>query len=814
MPDHPDIPKQIGRFEIIRELGQGAQGAVYLARDPHLERQVAIKTLLLDQDPSAKQDIKTLLAEARIVSQFQHPNIVTVYDAGEHEGSPYLVFEYVEGTTLADLLKKQRSLPPSRAVEIVLQILDGVSYAHQKDIVHRDLKPANIILDSSGVSRIMDFGIARRFAGEKAARSDVIGTPLYMAPEYIQQGIFDQRSDIFSLGMILYELLTGTTAVRGSNVSEVIDRMINQDFMAPSARKSEVSEQLDSIVLKALAKKPEDRFEQAEAMKTALNRYLHPEDAGSEQFQASSAQSTLDFLLRRMRHKSDFPALSKTISDINKIVSSEQDGSANLSKAILKDFALTNKLLKMVNTAVYGQFGSTISTISRAVVILGFENIRNAAITLLLFDHLQNKAQAGQLVDETIATFFNGLIAKAVAPKGGIKDIEEAFICSMFYNLGRLLATFYFYEETLEINKLMEQKKMSEEHASQMVLGISYEALGTGIASAWHFPDRIIHSMRQVNEDKVKKAATESEKLRVMAGLSNELSRIASNTPADQRSKELTKLIGRYGESVPLNEKYLMSVMEESLVEIGKHASVLNIVVKKSPFLSKVSAWSGHGTASESAASPQVAAGQSASDTILENTVEKTLLKTAPLPDQTEITEAGAASADPGAVLAAGIQDITNSLVGDCSLNDLLRMILETMYRAMGFTRVLVCVRDVKANAMQGRFGFGQDIDTAMKSFKFSLDYTPDVFHVALAKGADIMIADINAETIKDRIPAWYRDKIGAHSFLIFPILVDKAPIAMIYADQDKQAMEINPKELNLLKTMRNQAVLAIKQKR
>jgi eukaryotic-like serine/threonine-protein kinase len=814
MSAQPEIPIQIGRFEILRELGQGAQGAVYLARDPHLERQVAIKTLHLDQDSGANQDIKTLLAEARIVSQFQHPNIVTVYDAGEHDGNPYLVFEYVEGTTLASLLRKQRNLPPSRAVEIAVQILDGVSYAHQKNIVHRDLKPANIILDTNGVPRIMDFGIARQYSGEKTTRSDVIGTPFYMAPEYIQEGIFGPRSDIFSVGMILYELLTGTTAVRGSSVSDVLDRMINQTFMPPSGRKSEVSEQLDSIVLKALAKKPEDRFEQAEAMKLALNRYLHPDEEGSEQFQASSAQSTLDFLLRRMRHKSDFPALSKTISDINKIVSSDRDGSANLAKVILKDFALTNKLLKMVNTAVYGQFGSTISTISRAVVILGFENIRNAAITLLLFDHLQNKAQAGQLVDETIATFFNGLIARSLASKYGIKDGEEAFICSMFYNLGRLLATFYFYEETLEINKLMEQKNMSEAHASQMVLGISYEELGTGIARAWHFPDQIIHSMRQVGEGTVRKAGTEQEKLRVMAGLSNELSKIAANTPVAERGKELAKLIGRYGESMPLNEKHLISVMEDSLEEIARHASVLNIAVKKSQFLNNVSVWSGHEEAAEKTGQIPGEATSPEANSVLENTVEKTMLKMAPKPGQEEASEAGTPSIDPSAVLAAGIQDITNSLVGDCTLNDLLRMILETMYRAMGFSRVLVCVRDRKANVMQGRFGFGQDIDAAMKAFKFPLDYTPDVFHVALAKGADIMIADINADSIKDRIPAWYRDKVGAHSFMIFPILVDKAPIAMIYADQDKEAMLIDPKELNMLKTMRNQAVLAIKQKR
>jgi serine/threonine protein kinase len=380
---------QLGRFEILKVLGDGAQGTVYLARDPHLQRQVAIKTLNFSETDQSMA-LKALMSEARIVSQFQHPNIVTVYDANEYGGQPYVVFEYVEGTTLSALLKKKNGLPVARAVEIAMQILEGVAYAHKKQIVHRDLKPGNIMIDAEGTPRIMDFGIAKSLVADKSAGSaGVIGTPLYMAPEYITDGEFDARSDIFSLGMILYEMLTGTTAVRGASAREVLERIVKQQFAAPSTKNSEVSEQLDGIVLKALAKDPEDRYENAEAMNVALNKFLNPEaEAGGDNFKPESSQSTIDFLLRRMRHKSDFPALSHTISEINKMVGSEQDGAANLSRVILKDFALTNKLLKLVNTAFYGQFGGTISTISRAVVILGFETIRNAAITLLLFDHL------------------------------------------------------------------------------------------------------------------------------------------------------------------------------------------------------------------------------------------------------------------------------------------------------------------------------------------------------------------------------------------------------------------------------------------
>lgn len=799
---------QLGRFEILQVLGDGAQGTVYLARDPHLQRQVAIKTLNFSEtdQPTA---LKALMSEARIVSQFQHPNIVTVYDANEYGGQPYVVFEYVEGTTLAVLLKKENCLPVARAVEIAKQILDGVAYAHKKQIVHRDLKPGNIMIDADGTPRIMDFGIAKSLEADSAGSTGVIGTPLYMAPEYITDGEFDARSDIFSLGMILYEMLTGTTAVRGTSAREVLERIVHQDFSAPSTRNSEVSEQLDGIVLKALAKDPDDRYENAEAMNIALNKFLNPEEkAGSDHFKPDSSQSTIDFLLRRMRHKSDFPALSHTISEINKMVGSEQDGAANLSRVILKDFALTNKLLKLVNTAFYGQFGGTISTISRAVVILGFETIRNAAITLLLFDHLQNKSQAANLKEDTITAFFNGVLGREI---GGRTGAEEAFIASMFHNLGKLLATFYFYEESLEVSKLMQQKEISEDHAALKVLGVSYEDLGIGIARVWNFPEQIVFSMRQVTEDKVKKPSSTPERLRMISSLSAELSRIAGSTPPENRSKELSELIRRYGGCMPLSEKYLTSVLEKSTQEMAAHAVILGMNLPQSQFMRKVGQWTGKQAAVMKAAPVDA---DSDAITMMESAVDNTLLRTSPLDGLVMEGSETSPQVDPAAVLAAGIQDITNTLVGDFTLNDLLRMILETMYRGMGFTRVLVCVRDVRTQSLHGRFGFGQDIDTVMKSFKIPLTYSPDVFHLALSKGVDIMINDIDADNIKERVPAWYRKAVPARSFLIFPIVVDKAPIAMIYADQDNGQMSIPPKELNLLKTLRNQAVLAVKQKR
>ena len=807
-----EVPNSIGRFHILKTLGKGAQGTVYLAKDPHLQRRVAIKTLLLGSASNRDKEIKVLLDEARIVSQMQHPNIATLYDAGEEKGEPYLVFEYVEGMTLAQLIKLKGAMSSVKAVDLTMQILEGISYAHQKHVVHRDLKPANIMIDANEVPRIMDFGIARNLSVDKADEGGFEGTPLYMAPEYISIGATSPSSDIFSVGVMLYEMLIGRNPIQGSSLNEVLDKIVNQSIKPPSHANSEVDERLDSIVLKALAKDPKDRYANAESMFKALENYLKPSDEDAAHSSSEGAQSTVEFLLRRMRHKSDFPALSQAISAINKISADENESVAALSNVILKDFSLTNKLLKLVNAAYYGQFGGSISTVSRAVVILGFDAVRNVAITLILLENLQNKPQAAKLKDEIIATFFSGVIAKGIAAQGHVRDVEEAFVCAMFHNLGKLLATFYFHEESVEINKLLEKGDTTERKAAVSVLGVTYEDLGIGIAKAWSFPEKMIASMREITEDKVRKPQTDIEKFRVLSGLSNELCKVASSTPLEEKGKRLKMMAARYGDSMSMTEKQLSSAIDNSMREFLREASIFEIDARNSTLMKKISQWSGIPVNVKP--QDEKSAEAAGDNTVLMDTaLKETVLMTAGPSEQV----AGASKEDrreaAQEILAAGIQDITNTLVDDYKLNDLLRMILETMYRGMNFSRVLLCIKDAKQNSMNGRFGFGDDIDDVLKIFKFSLKYTPDVFHVSLDQGLDILIADVDAENIKSRIPDWYRSNIGAQSFILLPIRIDKTAVGLLYADMTTGELVIQPKELSMLKTLRNQAVLAIKQK-
>lgn len=785
--------QMIGRFEILRELGKGGQGAVYLARDPQLDRQVAIKTLR-----NLERKTEQLIHEARIVSKLQHPNIIPLYDFGEHQGTPYLVYAHIEGRTLEQLLKEKKTLSLVQAAEIACGVLKGLAYAHAQGISHLDIKPANIMITSNGIPMVMDFGLAT--AGNDQQQQDftatLSGTPRYMAPELIAGKPVVFTGDIYATGTMLYEMVTGEFAVSGHSVYEVLNRAANESIAAPSRRNELIDEKLEAIILKSVAKNPEQRYPNAESMIQALQTYLG--EASKTAPGQTESHSTLEFLLRRMRSKSDFPALSNIISEINQIVSSESESSSKLARTILQDFALTNKLLKLVNTASYGQFGGTINTVSKAVVILGFETVRNIAMTLILLEFLQNKAQAAQLRDEIIKAVFSGIVAAQLSVGHNIRDAEEVMVCSMFHNLGKMLATFYFFDESQEISRLVEQGD-TEHAAAQKVLGVPYPELGLGVAQNWNFPPRLLAGMHKLAGDRINTPHGELDELTITVNLAHDLCDVAISTPLNEKSQSLRNLAKRYEGAHKVSERELSSALDSGLNELKQRAGILGINTARSPLLEKVRLWCGQAQSNDAKGMKNEMDGVTSLEQVT----------TPPQsPDGSELKPS------PEAILSAGIQDVTTSLVSDFNLNDLLQMILETIYRGMGFNRAVILIRDNKQNIMAARFGFGAGIEAAIPRLRFSLPFVPDVFHLSIAKGLDIAIEDIHAPNIADKIPDWYRKSINAPSFMLLPVMVKDKAIALFYADMPQaNGLNMSPQQLSLLRTLRNQAVLAIKQK-
>lgn len=273
-------PTQLGKYSIVKMMDRGATALVYEGWDPDQQRRVAIKTL----HPSrlAKQDGERLLArlheEARLCRAFAHPNIVTLYDQGEEQNIPFLVLELLDGKTLKEHLDAGNRFATTRIADILCQILEALAYLHDQGVVHLDLKPANIILLPDHRVKVTDFGIAQ--SGDfQESRHDVIqGTPGYMSPEQSMGQRLDRRSDFFSAGVILYELLTGVQPFPGRQVSTVMQRVLNLTPEPPSRQNAHLPEALDGVVRRAMAKQPTDRFPDAPSFRLALQQAIAGEE--------------------------------------------------------------------------------------------------------------------------------------------------------------------------------------------------------------------------------------------------------------------------------------------------------------------------------------------------------------------------------------------------------------------------------------------------------------------------------------------------------------------------------------------------------
>jgi beta-lactam-binding protein with PASTA domain/predicted Ser/Thr protein kinase len=261
-----------GRYLIIRKLGSGGMANVYLASDQELGRRVAIK-ILDERHARDAQFIERFRREAQHAAGLSHPNVVSVYDRGEAEGTYYIAMEYVEGRTLKELLVARGPSPLGIAIDYTRQILSALRFAHRNGIVHRDIKPHNVIVDGEGRVKVMDFGIARAgTASQMTEAGSIIGTAQYLSPEQARGAPVDQTSDLYSTGIVLYELLTGTVPFTGETPVEIAMKHLSQVPAPPSSHRAEIPRDLDYVVLRALAKDPADRYHSAEDMDSDLER--------------------------------------------------------------------------------------------------------------------------------------------------------------------------------------------------------------------------------------------------------------------------------------------------------------------------------------------------------------------------------------------------------------------------------------------------------------------------------------------------------------------------------------------------------------
>jgi len=266
--------KTLGRYEIVGEIARGAMGVVYKARDPLIDRLVAIKTVNIGMSNVESETFeRRFFREAKSAGRLNHPNVVTIHDVGKSEDVAYIAMEFLDGKSLREILDSGVVLSPQRIADIVAEIAEGLAFAHRNGVVHRDVKPANVMVLASGAVKITDFGIALLPTGTRTMTGNVFGSPRYTSPEQVMGRPIDGRSDIFSLGAVLFEMLTGQSAFVGSDLNGILKQVLTDPTPPPSMHNPKLPRAFDHIVGKALAKDPSERYQDADEMARDLRRY-------------------------------------------------------------------------------------------------------------------------------------------------------------------------------------------------------------------------------------------------------------------------------------------------------------------------------------------------------------------------------------------------------------------------------------------------------------------------------------------------------------------------------------------------------------
>lgn len=514
----------------------------------------------------------------------------------------------------------------------------------------------------------------------------------------------------------------------------------------------------------------------------------------------------LEKALRRIRRTKEFPSISKYLIEINQKLSEHAilSSASELANIILKDYALTNKLLKLVNSAFYGFVAGKVTTVTRAVVLLGYENVRMAAVSLLLFEHFKSKSEARDLKDATISSFWCGLIAKEIAKMQFMIDPEEAFICALLHQLGKLLTIYHMPHEYREIKYRVTQCSEKEMRAVKQVLGISYKSLGLAIARQWSFPQSIFNTMVPLSTEALEDKSKRIDPLCAVANFVNALCRIISTVHQDRRDDAIKILLERYHNYITISARQLKTLMGSCLDKLFNHADALQFSIEESDFLMRLSGMhikTRKGKIKK--ALDQAGDGQADSGPAFRLSGD----------EEINASAATADGDDAVSIIMSGVQEVSSAMMGDHDINDIALMSLEIIYRALQCRRALLFIHEGRSKMMEVRFGYGADIQRLVGKVKFSTDAATDsdLFSQSLKSGKDLIVDDSQAPELYPLIPPWYTATIDARAFIFMPIAYQKICVGAYYADLAFAGPSVNTLEHKYLSMLRNQLILGIK---
>jgi serine/threonine protein kinase len=875
-------------------------GMVYRAEQTAIWRPVALKVLRSSHSQD-KNHLERFRIEAATASKLTHPNTITIYDFGSIDNFGfYIAMEMLEGKNLDQETCNEKALDWRRACRIALQICGSLQEAHDCSIIHRDLKPENIMLVKRGgesdVVKVLDFGIAKIMTKEGSASgpaltagNEIFGTPEYMSPEQIRGDALDNRSDIYSLGVILYRILSGVQPFDAPSPIAILTKHLTAappPLEVPKGMRKIPSE-LAALVVSCLSKKVSDRpnsmrriaeilltvldetapvalfkhsrfepentndkdrshsrsvekpkataivtreeiakagkqpvpaapFINKEAGGIAVGEDDHDSDEGLPAMHPSLStelddekietgknlrEATLTSLQNKMKKYRDFPAMSRSIVELNSQSLRGDISAGALSNVIVKDYALTGKLLRLVNSPMYTQYRGKVMTVSRAVVIMGFEQVRQISLGLMMFNRIEktDPKLARVLKDETLFSLTSGLVSKRLAEKAGDMDPETAFICGMFHRLGKYIAYYYFPTKGKEIRRFIKLGKMDDNAAALKVLGISFSDLGKWMVDAWSLPEQFAAAMDSLSSGQPDRPKSAAEKLRLVVGFADELVTCAGRNHKGDRKTDLKALARRFEKVLQMEDDQLAEVMAQSANEVKDWAKVLSIDVDDSRFISQLFNWSGI------AEVPDVP-DERFSDAP-DGAAAVGRMSTVPGEEVDALTE-------KKRIFEQGIEEVTLTMTDRYDLNSLILMVLETIYRGLALSRVVFFFNDVKTASMIARSGFGDDIEDLFPKLRFQPARGRDYFTQAVTMGKDVVLYDTTIPRVQEHLPVWYRRVLDAPSFILYPVMLRNIAVGLIYGDLDNPNCRINNGLLVNVDKLRNLTGRAIREKR
>ncbi len=533
-------------------------------------------------------------------------------------------------------------------------------------------------------------------------------------------------------------------------------------------------------------------------------------DSGSGVFTSMPAVEGVEnrraYLLDSIKSDGNLPAIGSAVSKVIQMTSDGDEAVRDLAYFILSDVALTQKVLRVANAVCYRtSSGSSVTTVSKAIFMLGFDTVKTTALAMLLVDSMAGKR--GKNVRAELAhALTSSVIGRELARRSPFRDAEEAAIAALFRNIGRLLVAAHDHVSYAEITAMIDSGT-SPAVAAMRVLGCTFEMLATEMLQEWNIPDSIIKALEPLPAGVLKPAKTRHEWMQQVTSFSATAANLIAHVDVQGNDAASRALLSRFGEAFALDQ--------------SKLAEFFNVVRNEMQALSNGVEWSAQSDSPSDEAQAQkvvIEEAQIADD-------ESDDAADYGLPDELRLVAVNAVSVQPEMrhasgkpvnardLLLAGVQDVTEMMAsGRCKTNDLIMLVLETLYRSLGFRFATICLKDIKADQFRARISLGESHAERQASFTFPAASSRNLFHLAMENDADLLISDATDLKIRDLIPAWHRALLpDARSFIVLPLVIQKKPFGFFYADRTLPAVEGVPSdETSLIKTLKGQVLTAL----